>query len=135
MTPAKSPSLKAPEHLRIGCRRDEDVAVGQQKRRVADEFLCQFRRLAGAVLDDLPAERDARTPFRAVAKMIFDDLGAKAGDDENVADARRDDAVRRCVRGWVCPATRSMGLGSSLVSSRMRVPLPAARMTAFTGGI
>jgi hypothetical protein len=24
-----------------------------------------------------------------------------------------------------------MGLGSSLVSSRMRVPLPAARMTAF----
>jgi hypothetical protein len=24
-----------------------------------------------------------------------------------------------------------MGLGNSLVSSRMRVPLPAARMTAF----
>src|ERR1043166_5997782 len=30
------------------------------------------------------------------------------------------------------PSTHSMGLGSSLVSSRMRVPLPAARMTAFT---
>src|SRR5450631_2748514 len=31
------------------------------------------------------------------------------------------------------PDTRSMGLGNSLVSSLMRVPLPAARITAFTG--
>src|SRR5437868_1446085 len=30
------------------------------------------------------------------------------------------------------PCTCSMGLGCSFVSSRMRVPLPAARMTAFT---
>src|ERR1035438_4874631 len=31
------------------------------------------------------------------------------------------------------PCTRSIGLGNSLVSSLIRVPLPAARMTAFTG--
>jgi hypothetical protein len=31
------------------------------------------------------------------------------------------------------PLTLSIGLGSSFVSSRMRVPLPAAKMTAFTG--
>src|SRR5437660_8151307 len=31
------------------------------------------------------------------------------------------------------PCTGSMGLGSSFVSSRMRVPLPAARITAFIG--
>src|SRR5688572_5988009 len=30
------------------------------------------------------------------------------------------------------PLTLSIGLGSSLVSSRMRVPLPAAKITAFT---
>src|SRR5438552_14276612 len=38
---------------------------------------------------------------------------------------------RMCSRMGL-PSTLSIGLGSSLVSSRMRVPLPAARMTAFT---
>ena len=83
---------EAPDHLRIRFRRNQNVAVSQEKRRVADEILRQFRRLARAVLHDLPSERDARAKFFAVAEMVFNHLGAPAGDDENLADARRDDA-------------------------------------------
>jgi len=83
---------EAPEHLRIRFGRNQNVAVRQEKRGIADELLRQFRRLARAVLHDLPSERDARVPFRAVAEMIFNDLGAPAGDDKNFADARRQDA-------------------------------------------
>jgi len=83
---------KTPEHLRIRFRRDEDVAVSQQKRQVADEILRKFRRLARAVLDKLPAKGNVRAEFFAVAEMSFDHVRAPAGDDENLADARRDDA-------------------------------------------
>jgi len=78
--------------LRIRFRRNQNVAVSQEKRGIADEILRQFRRLAGAVLHDLPSKRDARIPFRAVAEMVFNDLGMPAGDDEYLADARRQDA-------------------------------------------
>ena len=46
-------------HLRVRFGRNQNVAVSQQKRRIADEFLRQFRRFARAVLHDLPAKRNA----------------------------------------------------------------------------
>jgi len=45
--------------------------------------------------------------------MFFDDLGAPAGDDENLADTRRDDAGDNVFEIGL-PCTRSMGLGNSL---------------------
>jgi len=79
--------IEAPDHLRVGFRFHENVAVGQNERRFADELLCGFGGLARAVLHRLPAKRDPRAPLRAVGKMALDHVGAKAGDDENLAHA------------------------------------------------
>jgi len=43
-------------------------------------------------LNELPAKGNFRAEFFAVAEMIFDHVRAPAGDDENLADARRNDA-------------------------------------------
>ena len=34
-----------------------------------------------------------------------------------------------------CPATRSIGLGTTCVCGRSRVPLPASGMMTFTGAL
>ena len=125
---------EAPQHLRIRFGRNQNVAVSQEKRRVADEILCQFRCLARAVLHGLPAERDARAEFFAVAEMAFNDLGRQPVTMKISRTPAATMPATMCSRIGL-PCTRSMGLGNSLVSSRMRVPLPAARMTAFTGRI
>ncbi len=97
-------------HLRIGCGWNENIAISQQKRRVADEFLRRFRCLARAVLDGLTAKGDARVPFLAVAKMIFDDLSAPAGDDENLADTRRQNSVNDVLEdGFALDAEHGLG--------------------------
>ena len=84
--------VKPSKHLRIRFWSDKNVAISQQKRRITDKILCHFRRLARAVLNRLPAVSNPRFPFSAIAEMIFDDFSVPAGDDENVADARRSNA-------------------------------------------
>lgn len=83
---------KTPEHLWIRFRRDQNVAISQQKRRVADKILRDFRRFARAVLDKLPAKGNVRAEFLAVAEIIFNHVRAKTSDDENLFDPRRYDS-------------------------------------------
>jgi hypothetical protein len=80
------------DHLRIRLRRNKNVAVSQQKRRIAGKLLGQFRGPAGAVLDDLASIRNVRAPFFAVAEMIFNHRSPPAGNDEHVADPGHDEA-------------------------------------------
>ena len=81
------PGAITAQHVLIGGRRDQNVAVGENKIVVADKFPGDFRGFAGAVLHRLAAKGDLDVPFLAVAEIVFDDFAAKAGDDEEMAQA------------------------------------------------
>ena len=86
--------LKTANHLLIGLRFHQNIAIRHDELRIANKVPGHFRGLAGAVLNKLPAERQARLPFRAVAKVTLDHFRAIAGDDKHVVDTRREDTFQ-----------------------------------------
>src|SRR5262249_3937837 len=90
--PGKVTLVVAVNHLPIGLRRDQDVTIGQNKRRNTDELSPQLGCFSRAVLDHLPSESNARFPARTIAEIILDRFGAEAGDDEDIPDSSSDEA-------------------------------------------
>ena len=84
---------KTPDHLPVGFGLHQNVTVGEQEIIGAHELLRQFRRLAGAVLHELPSVGDARAPFAAIAEVVLDHLRLMPGDDEHLADASGEQAA------------------------------------------